>query len=147
MQLSFSVGSIKNVLLAFLVKQNKIYVQSQCTDLALFNRLYTLVTGHYNIYSKIDFSVTLSMLYFFFLLLIYLFILMFIYFFSIYEIYCQNGFHTTPSAHPKRCPPQYPVCSQFLRVSYALALSHSNLFFFFFLPLPHGLEQCFLKEK
>ena len=72
-------------------------------------------------------------------------------FFSIYEIYCQIGFHTTPSAHPKRCPPQYPsptlpslppphqlsVCSQFLRVSYALALSHSNLFFFSF-PSPMG---------
>ena len=29
-------------------------------------------------------------------------------FFSIYEIYCQIGCHTTPSAHPKRCPPQYP---------------------------------------
>ena len=28
--------------------------------------------------------------------------------FLIYEIYCQIGFHTTPSAHPKRCPPQYP---------------------------------------
>ena len=65
-------------------------------------------------------------------------------FFKIYEIYCQIGFHTTPSAHPNRCPLQYPsptlpflppphqpsVCSQFLRVSYALALSHSNLFFF-----------------
>ena len=24
-------------------------------------------------------------------------------FFSVYEIYCQIGFHTTPSAHPKRC--------------------------------------------
>ena len=30
------------------------------------------------------------------------------FFFSRYEIYCQIGFHTTPSAHPKRCPPQYP---------------------------------------
>ena len=66
----------------------------------------------------------------------------FLFFFSIYEIYCQIGFHTTPNAHPKRCPPQYPsptphqpsVCSQFLTVSYALALSHSNLFFF--LPSP-----------
>ena len=38
--------------------------------------------------------------------LFYLFIYLFI--FSIYEIYCQNGFHTTPSAQPKRCPPQYP---------------------------------------
>ena len=70
-------------------------------------------------------------------------------FFSIYEIYCQIGFHTTPSAHPKMCPPQYPsptlpslpptphqtsVCSQFLRVSYALALFQSNLFFFFLPP-------------
>ena len=35
-------------------------------------------------------------------------------------------------------PDQPSVCSQFLTVSYALALSHSNLFFFFFLPLPHG---------
>ena len=48
-----------------------------------------------------------------------------------FEIYCQIGFHTTPSAHPKRCPLQYPsptlppshphqssVFSQFLRVSY-----------------------------
>ena len=28
--------------------------------------------------------------------------------FSVYEIYCQIGFHTTPSAHPNRCPPQCP---------------------------------------
>ena len=32
----------------------------------------------------------------------------FFFLFSIYEVYCQIGFHTTPSAHPKRCPPQYP---------------------------------------
>ena len=23
-------------------------------------------------------------------------------------MYCQIGFHTTPSAHPNRCPPQCP---------------------------------------
>ena len=28
--------------------------------------------------------------------------------FLIDEIYCQTGFHTTPSAHPNRCPPQCP---------------------------------------
>ena len=33
-----------------------------------------------------------------------------------YEIYCQIGFHTTPSARPNRCPPQYP--SPTLRPSY-----------------------------
>ena len=32
----------------------------------------------------------------------------FILFYFLYEIYWQIGFHTTPSAHPKRCPPQYP---------------------------------------
>ena len=71
----------------------------------------------------------------------YLFLL-FIYFFK-YEIYCQIGFHTTPSAHPNRFPPQRPsptfrsllpvinphsVSSQFLRVSYGLPPSLSNFF-------------------
>ena len=78
------------------------------------------------------------------------------FFFSIYEIYCHIGFHTTPSAHPKRCPPQCPspthnslpppphqptIYSQFLRVSYGLALSLSN--FFIPLPLPAGLLLSF----
>ena len=35
-----------------------------------------------------------------------------------------------PITHP-RLPHQPSVCSQFLKVSYVLALSHSNLFFFF----------------
>ena len=65
-------------------------------------------------------------------------------------IYCQIGFHTTSSAHPNRCPPQYHhppsppshphqplVCSQYLRVSYGLPPSISVTFFS--LPLPHGL--------
>ena len=38
-------------------------------------------------------------------------VIYFILFFSLfifkYEIYCQIGFHTTPSAHPNRWPPQY----------------------------------------
>ena len=33
---------------------------------------------------------------------------LFLSFFFKYKIYCQVGFHTTPSAHPNRCPPQYP---------------------------------------
>ena len=95
-----------------------------------------------------------------FSLLLYIFLEKFenrywLFFFSIYEIYCQIGLHTTPSAHPKRCPPQclpptFPslppphqpsVYSQFSRVSYGLDPSLSNLFFF--LPLPRGLLLSF----
>ena len=44
----------------------------------------------------------------FFILFYFILFYFIILFFSIYEIYCQIGCHTTPSAHPKRCPPQYP---------------------------------------
>ena len=56
-----------------------------------------------------------------------------IYYFFKYEIYCQIGFHTTPSvllptgallnAHHQLSPPSHPhstLSSQFLRVSYVL---------------------------
>ena len=45
---------------------------------------------------------------FIYLFIYYYFVTIYLFIFSIYEIYCQNGFHTTPSAQPKRCPPQYP---------------------------------------
>ena len=36
------------------------------------------------------------------------FFLSFFFFFFFNEMYCQIGFHTTPSVHPNRCPPQCP---------------------------------------
>ena len=62
-----------------------------------------------------------------------------------YNTQCSS--QKTPSSIPIPHPPLPPtphqpsVCSQFLRVSYALAPSLSNLFFF--LPLPHGLLLSF----
>ena len=83
---------------------------------------------------------------------VYLFLFIFI-FFSIYEIYCQIGFHTTPSAHPKGAllnthhppsPPSHPLSSLslslYLGVSYGLPPSLSLSYFSF----PFPMFVCFV---
>ena len=71
-----------------------------------------------------------------------------LFYFSIYEIYCQIGFHTTPSAHPKRCPPQYPSLPTPINLHFVLRFEESLMVWlspslFFSLPLPHGVLLSF----
>ena len=84
-----------------IIKSSKVHVHAICfllfrTSLISVSYIWKLPVhmscGFHQIFI---FVLTCSIFYLFFI-------------FLIYETYCQIGFHTTPSAHPKRCPPQYP---------------------------------------
>ena len=82
-----------------LKKEEKSQVKSSGPGLS-FLRYFKLLINLPTQYSSVHISIPHKLVFFsFYLLLSYLF-------FSI--IYCQIGFHTTPSAYPNKCPPPCP---------------------------------------